>query len=879
MSELTHYGMPRRSGRYPWGSGENPYQSAIGFRGTIQELKKQGLSEVEIARGLGIKTTELRARITLAKEEIRAADVAMALRLQQKGLSNVAIGQRMGINESSVRSLLDPAKAERAAITRATSNMLKESVSKFRYIDVGGGAENHVGVSRTKMNTAIAELVEQGYKIHYIKVEQLGIPGQFTSIKVLGSPDSTYSELVNNKDLIQPILGRSEDLGRSYSDLGLKPIKSVSSKDVMIRYGDEGGSDKDGVIELRRGVKDLDLGNSRYAQVRVGIDGTHYLKGMAMYSDDLPDGVNIIFNTNKNKKPGDSKLDVMKTMKDDPDNPFGSTIKLDGQKGSLNIVNEEGDWDKWSKTISSQVMSKQSPALAKQQLNIAFQLQKEEFEGIMRLTNPTVKKQLLEKFADGADSAAVHLKAAALPRQSNKVILPITNMKENEVYAPTYKNGERLVLIRHPHGGPFEIPELIVNNKSKSARAVMENAQDAIGIHPSVAKKMSGADFDGDSVIAIPNDKGSIRTRATIKSLENFDHLQSYAAYPGMPRIKPQTMQTKMGEISNLITDMSIGGANIDEIARAVKHSMVIIDSEKHYLNYKQSYIDHGIASLAQRYQGSARGGAATIISRASSEIRVPERKPRVGVDPVTGQRIYTETGATYIKDGRIVPKTTITTRMAEARWDPNLGGLAIEGRLLSSGTPIERVYENHAAQLKTLANTARKEALSVKTIPYSPSARAAYSQEVATLQSKLNIAQMNRPIERQAQIIANTTVAKKIQTNPVMDRDDLKKVRNQALAAARVRTGAERQKIEIAPREWEAIQSGAVSNNILTQILNNTDLDTIKQYATPRQGDVSLSSAKISRARSMLASGYTRAEVAEALGISVFQLNEELSD
>lgn len=24
--ELEHYGTPRHSGRYPWGSGENPYQ-------------------------------------------------------------------------------------------------------------------------------------------------------------------------------------------------------------------------------------------------------------------------------------------------------------------------------------------------------------------------------------------------------------------------------------------------------------------------------------------------------------------------------------------------------------------------------------------------------------------------------------------------------------------------------------------------------------------------------------------------------------------------------------------------------------------------------------------------------------------------------------
>ena len=111
-----------------------------------------------------------------------------------------------------------------------------------------------------------------------------------SSVKVLGGPESTYSEVFRNKDLIHPITGRSEDLGRTYSSLGLKPVQSVKSEDVMIRYK----SDKDGVIEIRRGVDDLDLGGSRYAQVRIGVDGTHYMKGMAIYSDDIPDGVNIV---------------------------------------------------------------------------------------------------------------------------------------------------------------------------------------------------------------------------------------------------------------------------------------------------------------------------------------------------------------------------------------------------------------------------------------------------------------------------------------------------------------------------------------------------------------------------------------------------------
>ena len=44
-NELMHYGMPRRSGRYPWGSGKDPYQRTGDFLGRIDELKKQGWTE------------------------------------------------------------------------------------------------------------------------------------------------------------------------------------------------------------------------------------------------------------------------------------------------------------------------------------------------------------------------------------------------------------------------------------------------------------------------------------------------------------------------------------------------------------------------------------------------------------------------------------------------------------------------------------------------------------------------------------------------------------------------------------------------------------------------------------------------------------------
>lgn len=893
QKELKHYGMPRRSGRYPWGSGDDPYQSGGNFLSAISDLKKQGMSEVDIAKGFGITTSQLRAQKTLAREAQRKEDYSEALRLKDKGYSISEIGRRMDKNESSVRSLLNPAIQQRAEITVATSEMLKNQIKQKDYIDIGLGVESHLGISGTKLNTAIAQLKEQGYKVYYVNVKQLGTDKP-TTIKVLGldkglneqGKDIGYVELYKDPLRIRTITEWSEDGGRSF--LGLKPPLNVSSDRIMINYsqkdsktGEEiGGGLKDGVIELRRGVDDISLGNSKYAQVRISVDGTHYLKGMAIYSDDLPNGVDIRFNTNKSDT--GSKMDAMKVLKEDPDNPFGSTVRQklspDGKTviSALNIVNEEGDWDDWSRTISSQVLSKQTPALAKKQLSLAYDIKKEEYDGILALTNPVVRKQLLEAFADDCDSSAVHLKAAALPRQASKVILPIPTLKENEIYAPDFKDGETVVLIRHPHGGTFEIPFVTVNNKSKDAQRILgatrespEAARDAIGIHPKVAQQLSGADFDGDTVIVIPSKRGtetSIKISASEKILEDFDPKIAYPAYDGMPKMSSKTKQTEMGKISNLITDMTIKGAHQDEIIRAVKHSMVVIDAEKHNLNYKQSAIDNRIASLKERYQGGALRGASTLISRASSEIRVYERKEKQP-DPVTGKRVYEETGTVYVnKKGVVTRKTTPSTQMAEEE----------DAFRLSSGMPMESIYANYANQLKSLANSSRKEAIAIKPPPMSQSAKTTYATEVASLNAQLKIALMNKPMERQAQLLANSIVKMKQQANPDMDKDDIKKVKNQALAEARVRTGASKHQIDISDKEWEAIQARAVSANVLSQVLQNTDMDQVKKLATPRTKTL-MTNSKINRAKSMLAAGYTQAEVADALGVSVSTISASI--
>lgn len=869
---LAHYGILRRSGRYPWGSG-GPEENTgpHSFLNYVSGLRKQGLSEVEIATAIGSTVAELRAAKSIARNEKKQADINLAQRLKDEGNSNVAIGRRMGIPESSVRALLEPGQQDKAAVLGATTKMLKDQVAQKKYVDVGGYTEHQLGISSTKLKTAIAQLQEEGYGIWYVKVPQLGT-GKQTSLKVLVAPGTTYTETYKNRDQITQIKNFSEDGGRSYTDV--HPPLSVSSKRIAVRYADQGGKDADGVIYVRPGVPDLSLGENRYAQVRVAVDGTHFLKGMAVYKDDLPPGVDLVFNTNKHDT--GNKLDAMKELKSDQDLPFGSVVRqIQGKDGrptsAMNIVNDEGDWSTWSKSLSSQFLSKQSPALAKQQLDMSLERRRSEYERILALTNPEVKRKLLIEFADGADSAAVQLKAAHLPRQRTQVILPVASMKDTEVYAPNFRNGESVVLVRFPHGGTFEIPELKVNNRNPEARRLLgSNAGTAIGINSKVAQRLSGADFDGDTVLVIPNPKGSIKTSKPLKDLEGFDPQHSYPGYEGMPKMTAQTKGHQMGLVSNLITDMTIQGAPPAELARAVRHSMVVIDAEKHNLNYKQSAIDNGIPQLMLKYQGRKGGGASTIVSRRKSTIDVPERKDSYKIDPTTGEKIYSETGATFVdRKGNLVRRTSKVGKLAEAK----------DAHTLSSGTPIEKVYADYSNQMKSLANQARRSAVNTKSTLYSDSAKRVYAKEVDSLNAKLAIAERNRPFERQAQIVANAAVRARIAANPDIESSTRKKITFQELDRARNRINpGGKAKIDITPEEWQAIQAGAIRPTRLRRILDNANIDTVRAHATPRD-KVLMTSTKLLRARSMLASGYTQAEIADALGVSLTTLKNSLSE
>jgi len=898
---LKHYGTPRHSGRYPWGSGDASPESTRNrhLLQTVKHLRQQGMSETDIAKGMGLSVTQLRAHKSIALAQQKQDKILTAQRLKEKGWSNVEIGKRMNLNESSVRALLAPGEKDKADAIQTTANMLKDQVAQKKYIDIGAGVEHQVGVTSDRLKTSVAVLQQQGYQVHPIKVLQGGT-GKFTTMKVLAPPGTTLQEVQRNRSQIRQIQEYSQDHGRSF--LKVQPPLNLSSRRVNVVYGPEGAK-ADGMIYVRPGKKDLSIGSSNYGQVRIAVDGTHYLKGMAVYKDDLPDGVDVQFHT---KQPDTGrKKDAMKEMSGDPELPFGAiTHQVHGPDGKVSSVmnlvgskegsGEEGAWDSWSRNLPSQMLSKQSPNLAKQQLNLTYDRRLKEFDEIKSLTNPTVKKDLLIKFADQTDAASVHLKAAALPKQATKVLLPVSSMKPHEIYAPTMRDGDRVALVRFPHGGTFEIPELIVNNRNREARKILGTGRDtlrhdAVGIHHSVAERLSGADFDGDTVLLIPNNRRQVKSTPALEDLKGFDPMTYKIKDPHMPKVTNSIKQAEMGKVSNLITDMSLQGASSDQLARAIRHSMVVIDSEKHGLDIRQSEKDHGILALKEEYQGGKRRGAKTLISQAGAEDRIPQRELRKmarggPIDPATGKKIYEPTGymvkerkskidpatgkRVYYETGRIVLKREKVERLAVTE----------DAFKLSSGTVMETIYAEHSNRLKALANEARKESLPIKGTPTSPSAKKVYANEVASLDAKIRNAERNAPYERQAQLLANAAVGAKRQANPNMELAEVKKIKQQALNEYRIRTGAKKDKITVTPNEWNAIQAGAISTNKLEKILKNSDADTVKMLAMPKQ-PTKLSSTKLVRARSMLDSGFTQAEVADALGVGVTTLRLNLNE
>ena len=904
---LSHYGMPRRSGRYPWGSGENPYQHGGDFLVYVDQLKKLGWEETteNIKKTFGLTTADYRDLKSYANTERRMLQVATARRLRDKeGLGATEIGRRMGINESTVRTLLNEDSERRMNAVKNTADFLKQQVDEKRMIDVGAGTNIELNVSPEKMRQALKVLEAEGYHIYKGGIPQVTNKGQQSNQVVLAKPDVEHKEIYNYDQVHSIKEYSSADGGNTFKKFQYP--SSMDSKRLMIRYAEDGGKEKDGLVELRPGVADLSLGNDRYSQIRILVDGKKYIKGMALYTDfsNVPKGIDVIFNTNKSKSV--SKLDTLKDIKEDPENPFGSLIKANGQseytgkdgKQHLSLINKragEGDWSDWADTLPSQFLAKQPTSLAKKQLNLALADKKDEYSTIMSLTNPTIKKNLLKSFADSCDSAAVHLKAAALPGQKYHVIIPMNSLPDTQIYAPKYENGTKLALVRYPHGGLFEIPILTVNNKNAQAKKLLGNVTDAVGINSKVAEQLSGADFDGDTVMCIPthdkNGRVRISNREPLTGLKGFDPKDSYGpqTYEGrtVKLMTKRGMQTEMGMVSNLITDMTLRGADEDELARAVRHSMVVIDAYKHKLDYKQSEKDNNIKQLKELYQDG--GGASTLISRAKGEATVDKRQgsPRINLkknadrnkpgdiwyDPSRpeGALLYKTADDLEYKYARVNKRTGETTTITKHRTQPstNMAETDDARTLISdANTRMENLYASYANSLKSMANHARVEYDRAGKIAYDRKANQLYKTEVDSLKTQLSKAESNRPKERMAQRLVNADIAARKADNPDLTGEDEKKLKQQLLTKYRNQVGAQRTPIEISDREWEAIQAGAISESYLQRILNNTDADKLKERAMPRDKK-SVTQSQINRIKAMNASNYSIEEIASKIGLS----------
>lgn len=942
---LEHYGVKRRSGRYPWGSGEEPYQSSRDFLGRVEQMRKSGFTYTDndgkkwtgdnaIAKSLGYTSTEFRTVYAIAKDERRNLEVATAKRLRDKeGLNTSEIGRKMGISESTVRSLFNSQSEYRMKEARETANFLKKEVDEKRMVDVGRGVDRELNISKEKLDQALFMLeAEGGYKVYGGRFAQVTNKGAMTTQRVLCAPDVDHKEIYN-LDKIKTLNDYiSRDDGQTFEKKFHYP-SSMDSKRLMIRYAEDGGIQKDGTMELRPNVKDLSLGESLYSQVRIMVDGTKYLKGMAVYGDpkDFPPGVDVIFNTNKTKKV--AKLDVLKDIKDDPDNPFGALIKESGGQywyddpktgkkklGLINKTREEGEWSEWKDSLPSQFLSKQSLSMAKKQLDIAKADKRAEFDEIMSLTNPTVKKYYLEKFASSCDAAAVDLKAAALPGQKYHVILPVTTLSDREVYAPGYAPGSKLALIRYPHGGTFEIPILTVTDKNPEAiKLIGKTSIDAICINSKVAERLSGADFDGDTVMCIPTHdrEGRVRIASSpaLEGLVGFDPKMEYGGEKKMGsdgkahyyrngheyRIMTRT-DLEMGKISNLITDMNLAGATPDKLARAVRHSMVVIDAKKHKLDYKASEIDNQIMDLKKEYQAHLDksgkmiyGGASTLISKSKGKYDVPKRQgtPKINekgkkwYDPSRpeGALLYRTADDLEYTVKKVNKKTGEETEVTRTRTQPSTKMAETDDAytLVSKDRhPMELVYADYANSMKAMGNQARLEYARTGKIAYDKNAKRIYDTEVNELLGKLRNAELNTVRERAAQRMANVAVKEKqdklAESGEKMAAKDAKKAGQQALTRSRNAVGSVSRRdrnIQITDREWEAIQAGAISESILKRILDNSDPASLRQRAMPKAVNT-LSDAKIGRIKAM-SSSYTIKQIADKLGLSTSTVSKYL--
>lgn len=966
---LVHYGLGhdddppgRGSGRWPWGGGDKPFQRPKDFLEAVKRLEAMGKTPKEIAASVGIfsrdsrrkyegSPSRLKIAIRIAQHEEKLKLIKQARELSEKHIGATEGAKILGLkNESSFRSLLKEGSETMSKSARETADSLKAIIDKEGPKFVGEGVSYQLNITEDRFKEALEILYFDGYEILPGRIKQPNNPKHATTVTVLAPPGTPPSVAYDPT--------KYSFIGDNYIshdgvniEKGFQYPTSLDSSRLMVRYPKDGGDKKDGVVELRPGVKDIDLGEgTHYSQVRILVDGTHYIKGMAVYGDpkDFPPGVDLIFNTSKADgtplkalEPGGKQ--VLKDIGKDPKNPFESAIKEHGgqmywedDKGEkhLSLINkraDEGDWGDWSKKFPAQFLSKQPLEFINRQLSATKKESREELDNILALSNDNVKKILLNKFSDAADTQAADLAATSVDGTMYQVLLPINSLPDNQIYAPNFQDGDVVSLVRFPHAGPFEIPTLVVNNSNQEGdKMITKDARDAVGVNANVLKKLSGADCDGDTVLVIPNKNGVVvNSEPMLPGLKNFDIEMEYGDHEGNRIMKKgRQQQNQMGRVTNLIGDMGIFGATNPEKEKAIKHSMVVIDAVKHRYDWKKSEIDNEIDGLKRTYQKKKAvvqsnrdyGGASTLITRAGAEKRIQGEikdgeyrinpvtgKSRiVRIDPETGEKLWRIEDRPYqfymdpndrdengkkrteadrrmfktsdeniyrSKDGsKLLPKDQLVLSKEYHKYDsrPAMFFTNDANSLVSVlRHPVELAYADYANYMKSLANEARKATLDLKPIVYSPQANRTYITEVDSLNKKYIELEKRKPVEAEALAEADTMIKGWYADNPGATSEQQGKTKQRLISYCRQKRGliGGENTLEITPKEWEAIQAGAISSTRLNKLLTRADMAVIQEYAMPRGHE--LTPTQKTRIRNMKASGASNAAIADELGIS----------
>lgn len=777
---ISHYGKAHDenppgpgSGRYPWGSGNRKHQHEWDLKSRIEKYEASGMSDSTIAKELGLYQLDFKGNPKLdangnplgSSKRLKAVRqiATNAVKMDEGeevawylGTTNPQTGKAYTYTEIARILYNDPVKESKVRSiwkTYQTGNQnkvtqvveaLKERVAQSKYIDVGSGTELQFddpnglhGISSERLDTALEMLQIEGYTVAKVDLQQVTGKNK-TTFKVLAAPGTTQGDIYKHMLEIEEINGVGGIHNKAIID-GVKPPVAIDLSRVAIKYAEQGGTEQDGLIQIRAvkdangnlvaAAPDLSLGNARYGQIRIAVNGgkecitednptgLKYIKGMAVYSEDIPDGFDILVNSNKSQAKGPQK--ALKDLGDiNERDPFGSAVVqtqyIDPTTGkrmqsAINFVGSkpddmhvEGSWSNWNKNLASQFLAKQPLGLIQQQLNIKMQTSESELKDIMALNNPAVKKKLLQDFADQCDASAADLKAAPIPGQSVKVLLPCKTLKDSECYCPSMDNGSTVAIVRFPHEGPWEIKVAKVNNGNEEGKKMFGNGQDAIGINHNSASILSGADFDGDTGVVIPmtkrNSKGELVKvndistweqlgRDVQKQMEGFDPTEKYSTdnprfskmvdKHGHPTYHVETEEEKqmnMGIVANLMTDMVQKGCQDPvELGNVTKFNQVVIDGHKHELNVDQAKQDLHIDEYHLKYQGKVQGGASTILSRAKSPVEINERRPFSGyINPETGNRVRNGVDIkTGVKVDNAVKVTNgINTLTGEKVWE-----------------------------------------------------------------------------------------------------------------------------------------------------------------------------------------------------------------